>query len=344
MRRGDIIQFLRLLRAGNIDTSGSDWVQASCPLAVRTHQKGEDRRPSFGIKVNDKGESCYNCFVCGHGSLQGLMHRITWLIGYNPQASDWLSLKEIFVDEDRTPEFTEIYSQPVQKEAPRQVPNLILQNYPVIQEKDDNQTAQYLQGRGIDLGVAHAYRVRRDSRNDGLIFCIRDVDMKVYLMHFRSIKEKIFYYLTPTVLGYQGLRWGRQDFWYGIEFVDFSQPVILVESETDVLRLRTLGVGNVMASCGPIGEDKLSRLSASRYLLGFDADDQGNHYAKVVAEHVHSSAVVDFLDWAVVGKNDAGDLDSREEWDAVLLNAIRIGVKGGEKQSIEYPEKFSIRR
>ena len=56
MRRGDIIQFLRLLRAGNIDTSGSDWVQASCPLAVRTHQKGEDRRPSFGIKVNDKGE------------------------------------------------------------------------------------------------------------------------------------------------------------------------------------------------------------------------------------------------------------------------------------------------
>jgi len=39
-----------------------DWVMLKCPFAEWTHSKGTDTNPSFGIKINDTGNSGYHCF------------------------------------------------------------------------------------------------------------------------------------------------------------------------------------------------------------------------------------------------------------------------------------------
>ena len=62
------------VNAGNLVTS--------CPFASETHRRGTDRKPSFGILIDDEGESVYHCFGCDErGDLLTLCRELSDLHG-----------------------------------------------------------------------------------------------------------------------------------------------------------------------------------------------------------------------------------------------------------------------
>ncbi len=52
-----------LLKLGS-GVRATDWMQYPCPFARHKHATGQDRRPSFGIRVTEHGSSHYYCFTC----------------------------------------------------------------------------------------------------------------------------------------------------------------------------------------------------------------------------------------------------------------------------------------
>jgi len=352
MRAHNIQAFLRLLGVKKIELSAdAEWIKSSCPKAEFSHPKGSDRHPSFGVKVNNEGESSVNCFTCGGDTLGGLLHSITWQKGYRPELHSFYGANEIFGSEIN--KYAQIDFTPGTKEKPLPVPHKILESFPLLEmnpkysghvQFETEKVLSWFEDRGISFEILKEYRLRLDVMGGNIVFPIRDVDYKTYMLHARSRSNKIFFYYTPEYLS-SPVKWGRTDFWFGIEYTDFTKPLLLVESETDVLKLRTFGVENVMASCGSVGPDKLKRIVAGSVILGFDSDESGARYCKKAISELHSSAYLSRISWQTVGKKDACALKDKSEWAVVWANRKAVSMKGGEiivgsKKIKEYPERY----
>lgn len=352
MRLGDIIYFLKLLGVGEIKISDEEeWVRCSCPLAPWTHFKGKDENPSFGIKVNDKGESGFNCFTCKSGRLLDLLHMMHFTIGIPIAASDFFSLTEIF-DEDEAEvrdwktdgfyrHFTEVEVIP-SKKIP--VPPEIVENYPLLEYTEDEvgqlQIENYFIDRGIRPDILYEYDVRMQPISNYIIFPIIDSDREVYRLHVKVLYSKDFFYVTPELAGYPEYEnWGRKDYWFGMQYYDPTKPIILVESETDLLRLRSLDVENVLATCGPINKYKAERITNEVIYLGFDSDDAGSKFTMKAVQLFRGRRLYR-LHWDLVQHKyytpkkrleryrpckDAGDLMSCEQFEEVMQKKRPLG-------------------
>lgn len=328
MRQPDIIQFLRLLRVGEIEVSSDgEWVRSSCPLAFWTHISGTDNNPSFGIKINDSGLSGYHCFSCHSGSLADLIHILTFTRGLSSEVHRFYSEHEIFEDyEDSKPGavYQDAYSLGLSAETFEDrvpVPDYVLDQFPpIIGTHGPEATAnrEWLHSRGIFDDAIVDFDLRYSRALRAVVFPIKDRDGLTYWLHARSRERKGFFYLTPENVGSPDIRWGRRDSWFGIDKLDPSQPVILVESETDLLRLYSLGINNVIASHGSVGKRsnkvrRLIQLGVRSVVLGFDSDETGARYCQRCIHLLHSECTLVRVSWAVAGLKDAGDLQSVDQ-------------------------------
>ena len=352
MKLNDVVHFLQLLRVGRIDVlSGGKWVKSSCPLAAATHTGGTDTNPSFGIKVNDEGFSFYNCFSCGTGTLHMLMHRLTWGVGISSDVHEFFMRAELIPssasDPPLTSQFLDLYNNiPVGSDTQISVPDKVLEDYPLLKDVtgfEAKRCRKWFEERNIPLDVAYQYETRIAPEYRGIVFPIIDMDWKTYLLHFRSRIDKMFFYLTPLNTGFPDVLWGRKNFYYGIQFVDFTKSLIIVESETDLLRLRALGVENVIATCGPISKEKLSRIKSPVVYLGYDSDIEGAKYSYLTVKSLDPKTICYRLSWAFVGRKDAGELESREEFDEVWRNRKSIYYEGeGVGLRVELGEEINF--
>lgn len=360
LRLHDVVRFLQLLRVPNIQTSpDKQWVRSSCPLAPITHSGRSDANPSFNIRVNGDGISWYNCFSCGYGSTYHLIHKLTWTVGINPLVHSFFMDKEIaFSDRESPLVFTEMFSEQTVDYAqivPEPVPDYVLHRFPLMEEaksKEAEFARKWIERRGISLEVAYEYNLRLNEEQNSILFPITDFSHKgeeVYLLHNRPRLSKAFWYLTPNNLRLgKGINWGRRDSWFGLTKVDFKKPVILVESETDVMRLRTLGIKNVMASCGGVGGPKLNRVESDLTYLGYDSDAQGARYCLKSIRHLHDRSALVRLSWNAAGIGDAGELPDMDAFEKVFLSRKHISVENGKihifpKGNLNYPEKYASR-
>lgn len=341
MKADDIVQLLILLRAGNVSISDDGkWVRSSCPKASYFHESGTDSHPSFGVRVNDGGFSTVCCFTCGNSTLAGLIHALTWTVGISPKAHEWFLHKEFLLEESSSEQFfvdyKDCFSANCVAPASIAVPPYVLAEYPLLCKTpqtyryEHGRVRDWLYHRNISVDMAIEYQTRISPHDRAIVFPIVDTDGLTYLLHARSRVNKRFFYLNPVNSGYPELIWGRKDFWFGIQHVDMSEPIILVESETDLLRLRTLGVENVLASCGPVGAYKLNRVSAPKTYLGFDSDLKGAKYCVKTLYQLHSSSALYRLNWSVLGLKDAGDLQSRDEFDEVWKRRKAVYLEGNQ--------------
>lgn len=373
MRLHDIINFLKLLGAGEIKISeDEDWVRTSCPLAPFTHFKGKDENPSFGIAVNDIGESAYNCFTCGTGRLFDLVHKLQFTVGITKPARHFFGYAEIFGEEQLgDPDdytfgsgFDDVYQRVVLGKKKVKVPDEILDSYPLLQYSDyegsKNEIESYFLNRGILPQALWEYQVRHDPDKHLIIFPMIDTDGEAYRLHVKLVLEKTFWYLTPELLGcadkYEA--WGRRDYWFGVQYLDPALPVVLVESETDLLRLRSLGVENVIASCGALNKFKVSRIPNYTILLGFDADGPGSKFTMKAIKLFDNRRKLYKLDWSIVDvtyytakrrvpklrpAKDAGDLETLEQYEYVLDNKILVGEIPTVTTSSGYVDRWTTR-
>jgi 5S rRNA maturation endonuclease (ribonuclease M5) len=354
VKLNDIINFLKLLGIGEIKISDDEeWARCSCPLSPFTHVKGSDENPSFGIKVNNSGTSGYNCFTCGSGSLWDMIHRMNFTTGVPKQATDFFGIAEIFDEDDIRNEeqgfrvggyYDDIYSLVFLQDKKIEVPREVLGLYPLLEDSiytdHKAEVEAYFLSRGIMPNCLYDYGVRHSPENRFIIFPIFDTDGEAYRLHVKLVKEKTFWYLTPALVGRPDLeQWGRKDYWFGIQFYDPILPVVIVESETDVMRLRCLGVNNVIATCGPLNKFKAGRISNRTLLLGFDCDQAGSKYT-MKAISLWKDRQLFRLNWNLVNVSyftpkkriekkrvaeDAGDLETREQFDYIVDNKVSLG-------------------
>ncbi len=313
MKFKSLEKLLSLLNIQIIDYNQT-WVRVSCPLAFLTHDKGIDERPSCSISINDKGLSYVNCFTCGCRSLYEVLHALFWTKNISREILEFYVKSEFIQEEaEDTILFNDGFSNNHKPEKYIPVPDEVLALFEPI-----NKAADYLKSRKINLDIARQAGLQ--FWKNALLCPIRDTDFKTYWIHFRSINSKIFWHGKPEHFN-SNIQWGRPDSWFGIEFLNINEPIVLVEGIMDCLRLKTLGLQNVIASHGGIGKKslKLKRIldfNPKLLYLGFDADNAGKQFSLAVRRQANCK-VID-LDWSKVGRKDPGELGSKEELEQVL--------------------------
>ena len=326
MNRNAIHHFLRVLGVPRVAPSvaGDEWVNSSCPLASVLHKGGKDERPSFGILINDSGESLYHCFTCcpTAAPLSGLVHTLWVSSSFRWQeAMQAYGKLEIFGEYKKQVEAVVASI----KEPCREVPSWVLNRYPLLAEAsgyEAKRCIEYLGSRGISLETVQKFRIRYGKDQQVIVFPRIDKQDRVWSMRARNRKTKDFFSISPKYM-LSDKQWGDTSRWFGEQFLTDS-PVILVESETDVLRLSELGISNVLASCGQVQRAQLKRLYHVVVILGFDADRAGQQMAYRAAFHLKDMAVLYLLDWSIGNCKDAGNLSSYENYEHVFKNKILL--------------------
>lgn len=323
MTLNNIHRFLRVLGVPRVAPSveGDEWVNSSCPLASILHKGGRDNSPSFGITVNDKGESLYHCFTCcpKAAPLSGLVHTLWISASFRwKEAMQAYGKLEIFGDYKKQECATvEVQS----KVSCNKVPSRVLARYPLLSGAsgyEADRCIEYLRGRGITNYAIKKYQIRYSKDQQAIVFPRIDKEGNTWVLRARCRKAKNFFSISPKYLMTKD-EWGDNSRWFGEQFLT-DDPVILVESETDVLRLAELGVSNVLASCGQVQKAQLKRLYHIVIILGFDVDRAGQQMAYRTAYHFKDTAVLYMLDWSLVGCKDAGDLHFLKDYEHVFTN------------------------
>ena len=345
----DLTQFLGMLGAKSIVVDAQrGWIRSSCPLAPWTHESGEDRHPSFGVKIPEVSSEvpCFTCFTCGHsGPLPALLSAYMQCSGDRmPEASAFLSKFELFKENGSTGEIPKhkrirmtdhfvnvsLAPRPIYKNLP--VPEEILAKYPPLWEKSDlnahREALRWLmEERQIAFQPVGKYKLRlyvNELDDIGVIFPILDQDGETVLdMWVRQIDRKRFFRLTPEMAGSQ-VEYNAPNLLFGHHLMeDGSKPVILVEGPLDALRLASLGVQRVMATMGNISFSQIETFYARSVYLGFDNDEAGQTFTKK-ALHGLKVPAISILDWGIVNKKDAGELKDREEFIQVFNARTKI--------------------
>jgi hypothetical protein len=344
MRESDVKQFLRL--CGIKDSQmvcERGYVNSICPLSPWTHESGRDTRPSFGIKVNDDGESMYYCFSCQTDgrNLSWMLHNF-WLFEkeYPYELAQFFAEHEIF----RNPENDEhmFNSDPWGRETkeiviPEPLPMSVVSRFPLLQGAGDAPSSSCLSyltyERNLEPTVIFYSGVRYDPSNRTVIYPMTSRKGEIYLLRARSIFEKKMWTISPKVLNlpedtkFPTLR--QFGAWFGLDLVDWTKPIMIVEGGEDRLRLLSLGYWNVVASMttGFTDAQLQSLLSAPALIVGYDDDKAGqDSYVKILSKY-RKDVPIFRVHWKEAGIGskgepckDAGDLVSKEQLFKVLEN------------------------
>jgi 5S rRNA maturation endonuclease (ribonuclease M5) len=314
MKKKELTALLYKLGIQPLDESDG-WIKVSCPLSETNHLSKQDNNPSAGFKINDNGPSVFHCFVCGTRSIESILNTYKWKKGVDVIGE---YLKHEIPEQEESIEYREKFQK---KKDPVPVPNEVLNLFKPLKF-----AKAYLENRGIGFEIA---------RQHGLLYCdnfqtaegktwknailvpIKDLDYKTYWIHFRSIDNKFFWHGKPSHFKLH-MEWGREDSFFGMQFLDITKPVVLVEGAFDCLRLKTLGLENVIATHGGISHKskKIQRLKNFSVISGFDSDKAGDDFHRAVERFFQKE--IPRLDWKKVGAKDPGELKSREDLETVL--------------------------
>ena len=321
---------------GEIEDTGRGWVNCPCPLAPFTHASGADSRPSFGVSISDTRHSVYYCFGCTPKPrvLPNLLHE-TWVAsGAYPTEAAHVYMQHEIHEEDESVDVTDTMVQYTEQPQINPLPSSVLLLYPLLQEARSPEATHlrhFLKHiRGVDEWWAYRCRVRHDPLSKTLVFPMTDTQGRIYVLRERSRLEKRIWTVSPKLAGMPHLKFPKLKHvgaWFGMEYVDWSKPVILVEGELDALRLMTLGWYNVIASAtSSVTDAQIKALVADSLLLGYDADKGGRYAHRRILDTLNGASNVHLLDWSQVNKadghpcKDAGDLVDAESMWTVLRN------------------------
>lgn len=342
MREEGVKKFLEALgqdRVGMFPERG--WINTRCPLAPYTHAGGADIRPSFGVHINDSGPSVYWCFGCSpKGNHLGRLIHNLWIADgrYPYEAARIYAMEEFFglhADDENIPLPDRWIIKP-HKQA-EQLPIKVLKKYPLLQRGDDYQSRRIKQwltsDRGVPEWVQNMCQLRYHYDGQSVIFPMTDTRGRIFVLRERQWKEKSMWTVSPRLAGFPEMEFPKlRDVgaWFGMELIDWSKPVMLVEGEIDAMRLMALGFLNTIASCtSSVSDAQIDALTPHTLLiLGFDADKGGNFAMNRVYDRLKSKQVpMAVADWSVVRKpcsesdcKDPGDLPDKDALSVVLEN------------------------
>lgn len=309
MNREPLKHFLRLLGVGQIKDLG-EWVSSECPLARWTHKSRADRHPSFGVRINSKGASVYKCYSCKQKAapLESLLFIMSRYRGsYYREATDFLIKHEIF-NEDYKQVFSyqDKWESPKEKKKPKLLPKEAIEQYARLSDFSvPKEVKDFIHARRITLAICDYYDVRWSKEFKSLIF------PSVWSNGITSIKarrmdQKKFFFLSGGL------------YLFGLNRIDCSKPVWLVEGEFDMLRLNNLGEYNVVSLGGSNIPTELPNYIHTHTLIsGFDNDGPGKEATKKLHSMFGGYYHIKTADWGVCGCKDAGEIKTLDQFKEV---------------------------
>ena len=333
---------------------------SECPFAKYKHSNGIDSNPSFKVSLTKDGNLVYHCFGCEvSGRLYDLPAKLAQISGRYDYCAQDIAM-DIFSDEAENSDSADEASAkqkkliiPIAKkidnvcavkyralsEVSTPVPNFVLERFPELLMIDSAESRKALswlvEDRKISKGVITKYRLRLYSNDSGVgvIFPIIGFDSRVYDLWVRLVDEKRFFRITPEMVN-SNVNFGTKTLMFGCHLITPTQSAIIVEGALDALRLATLGVKAVpIATLGSPSELKMLSLPVATVFLGFDADKAGKQFTRKAISYLRGNVKRIFLlDWGVVGKKDAGELESVDELQKVKDKiSLLFSAKGFEK-------------
>ena len=308
----------RLLKLAKMSVYRDDgqWLTVSCPISYKTHTDGDDANPSCGISYDTDKPSIVNCFACGSRPLSSVLFILYSDGKISNEVFSFFLENEILKDEPyKVLEVKDIFDITISKNKP--IPGVIFDR--LLPANRVLSAQRFFKRRRINSNYLNGLFFWDGS----IVFPLKDAEGNVYRLHCRNMHSKAkkrFFYLEPSDFGLTG-EWSKKGLWYGLDSIDASKPIILVEGEFDRLRLMSLGYFNVLASCGPLGKEHmiyLKELCPTCLYLGFDSDKRGRQYSNKIISYFKNYTPLYYLDWSIAGIKDAGDIKNQQQLEKIF--------------------------
>jgi hypothetical protein len=307
-------KFLRALNVPPVE-EGTEWVNASCPLAPWKHKGGTDASPSFGVNMTGSGHVF--CFACGFsGSLTKLVMEL------QIRGADNLLLGEAMQIATESMKGAPLVTAPLSFEealaaGPKPVtpfPEWFREIFEPAYHEDLG-CHPYLAAREVSFEYAKKFDIRVDTHNARVVWPIRDREQVLAGMHGRTYLDA-----TPPYHAYPYDGVTNRHVWLGEHTVDPDLPILMVESVFDHAAVWDVYDNSVSPLSASISRDALFRIRCySEIVLMFDSDDAG----KRARTHVRAACPdAKFHDVWCPEDLDPGDL-SQEMIEELLYPALR---------------------
>jgi hypothetical protein len=325
VNREQTLQFLALIKA-HVPThqSRSGWVVARCPMAPWRHAGGQDKKPSFAIRL-EPGDAFANCFSCAwHGKQSDLLLALRYANQKNPvdsypfgQALQLIAQAEEEIDLALdSPDIGELL---VEGQGGRchEFPDDWLASFPRWHESD--MARDYLEVRGVGFEVANMLRLRFDPKQHRVCFPVRDFKGRLMGLHGRALDNTV----DPRYRMYKHAGRNNPLIWLGEHWVDLTRPIVVVEGPFDVAAVYQVYRNVVSPLFASASAAKLLRMAdAFEWITLFDRGTGGDHGRAKVTQLFQSHHYVVHHLLPVEGK-DAGEM-SPDELAQVLTNYVTL--------------------
>ena len=342
MKEANVIKLIRLL--GYEDSAmvlRDDWINITCPLADTKHSSGRDTHPSAGISINSKGSSFFKCFSCTPTpvSLLRLVIQKSMAGGYKDrslalfyqqheiprQDNEDLVEDELFgedAEDENTFKFNKWVkprTEEVQVVPPSKFPDELLAKFPLLIEATDSVAMgikNYLVNiRRISMSTVSDLGVRYNKARNLIIFPLTDIKGNIQVLRARvcDVNNKTMFTISSKQFNDKYALPSIRDSGasFGLHKIDPQKPVIIVESETDCLLLKTFGFSNVIATTSAsFSRSQIYSIPSPNLWVGFDSDDAGKRAARNLIG-ISNGKLLHIINWENAGGKDPGDADNR---------------------------------
>jgi len=278
MREEALRQVMAKLGIGGIETrrdriKHATWLNASCPLAPWTHERGTDRRSSFGIVVNDTGTSIFQCWACHQKGSVGKLIRLLQKF----RQRDYSDLFTEAEDNERGSRVYRAFDDPVYLPEDEIEP-LDEDMWHGLFDKIEahREAARFMVQRGVSRATCDKLGLVFDPEKRRVVFPVRHTDGLLYGFSGRTVIPGH----EPKVLDYGGLP--KRHLVLGAERWRPGVPKLLVEGLIAYARMHEIGmeethdVGAILGSAMTDEKAAIVRLAGDTTVLLFDPDEAGD--------------------------------------------------------------------
>lgn len=326
MNKENILALFECLGVKNLQF-GEEWVRGSCPLAFARHQKGTDKRPSFGVKIDDAGESICNCFSCNtRGNLNTLLTEL--LFESKKGKAPKMNLAGAFrlvEDENERGYLVQqdwTYGKAAQDHF-RAFPEGWLESFPWASAS--KRATAFLKARGVPLKLANELEIRYDTDRDRVCFPFRAHGGALAGMRGRMIDP------PNDDMRYHDYRYQKHSnvglVWLGEHVIDYAKPVVVVEGPFDYTSVYAV-YPNVLANLSTgLNHNKAIKLApAVEVLCFFDnplIDMAGKLAYEKLCHHIGKETVVRQIQYPDNKLKDPGEID-RATMHGILADYVNL--------------------
>ena len=284
-------------------------VQGLCPMHKARTGK-EDHNPSWWINSEN---GFHICFSCGYkGNIYTLVADVKGMNYYD--AKDYIDSEVEFPVDALLRRIKEL----PQYVAAEELIGMSEARLAVFIDPPENE----LRKRFITADAAKKHSVLWDSKNEAWILPIRSPeDYSLWGWQEKGARGRFFKNYPPGVKKSKTV--------FGIEVMT-DDPVIIVESPLDVVRLTGLG-HNAISTYGAIMSDEQAKLMrrASRVIAAFDKDDAGHAACLQIRDYARKYGLdLSYFNYTGIDVKDPGDMTEQEI--QIGLDTARHMVNGKE--------------